>query len=59
MGEKLAYSIDEAAAAISIHKATVRQLIKDGQLTTFKLGRRTLIRADVLRQYVDKLSRAA
>jgi excisionase family DNA binding protein len=53
---KLSYSIKEAAAAIGVSTWTIWQLIKAGDLTTFKMGARTLIRADVLEGLIDRRS---
>jgi excisionase family DNA binding protein len=46
------HSITDTAAILSIGKSTVWSLIKRGQLETFKLGRRTLIR----RASIEKLA---
>ena len=56
---RLAYSIPAAAGAIGVSKATVWRIIAAGDLKTFKIGCRTLIRADVLQAFVDGCSRAA
>lgn len=56
---KLAYSIPEAAGAIGISKTTVWRLIAAGDLKTFKIGCRTLIRADALQALIDRHSEAA
>lgn len=55
----LAYSVVSAAKAIGVSKNTIWRLIAAGELTTFKLGARTLIRADVLQAFIDRQSRAA
>jgi excisionase family DNA binding protein len=55
----LSYSVQGAAAAIGISKTTVWRLIADGEITTFKLGCRTLIRGDTLRAFIDSRSKAA
>ncbi len=52
----LSYSVDGAARAIGVSKATIWRLIAAGNLTTFKLGARTLIRADVLMAFIDARS---
>ena len=56
---KLAYSIPEAAKALGISKTTIWRLIAAGDLSTFKIGCRTLIRSDALRGLVDRHSKAA
>jgi excisionase family DNA binding protein len=40
---KLAYSIPEAAAAVSIGRSKVYALIAEGRLETRKIGKRTVI----------------
>ncbi|WP_296166569.1 helix-turn-helix domain-containing protein [uncultured Brevundimonas sp.] len=52
----ISYDVPGAAAAVGISKTTVWRLIASGDLVTFKLGARTLIRADVLQAYIDRIS---
>ena len=59
MSEALSYSVVGAAKAIGVSKTTIWRLIASGELTTFKLGARTLIRADVLQAFIDRHSTAA
>jgi len=54
----LSYSVDGAAAAIGVSKATIWRLVAAGSLKTFKLGARTLIRADVLHGFIEQQSAA-
>jgi excisionase family DNA binding protein len=42
---KLAYSIAEAASAISIGRSKLYELIAEGRLETRKIGKRTVIPA--------------
>jgi excisionase family DNA binding protein len=42
---KLAYSIPEAAAAISIGRSKIYTLIAEGRIETRKIGKRTIIPA--------------
>lgn len=56
MTEKLAYTVQEAALAIGISRATIFRLIKAKRLESFSYAGRTLIRADVLQQEIDKAS---
>ena len=58
---KLAYTVQEAARATGVCKATIWKRIKDGELTAFKWCGRTLIRSEVLRAALDRAdhSRAA
>lgn len=47
-GDKIAYSVPEAAAAIGVGKSTVWKLIQEKRLPIVKLGARTLIRREAL-----------
>ena len=51
--EKLAYSINEAARTLSLGRTSIYSMIADGRLEAFKLGRRTLIKAESIRRLVD------
>jgi len=50
--EKLAYSIEEAAAATSISKSSIYNRIATGEIVVAKVGRRTVIPARSLRKLV-------
>lgn len=56
MSDVLAYSVPDAGRVLGIGKTTVRKLINAGELRPFKLGARTLIRADALRALIDRRS---
>jgi excisionase family DNA binding protein len=51
--EKLAYSINGTARALSLGRTSIYAMIADGRLEAFKLGRRTLIKAESIRRLVD------
>jgi len=51
--EQLAYSINDTAKALSIGRTSIYALMGDGKLDAFKLGRRTLIKADSIRRLID------
>jgi excisionase family DNA binding protein len=51
--EKLAYSINDAARALSLGRTSIYAMIADGRLDAFKLGRRRLITADSVRRLVS------
>jgi excisionase family DNA binding protein len=51
--EKLAYSINDTARALSLGRTSIYAMLADGRLEAFKLGRRTLIKADSIRRLVD------
>ena len=44
--DRLAYSINETARTLSLGRTSIYAMIADGRLVAFKLGRRTLIKAD-------------
>ncbi len=50
--EKFAYSINETAQALSVGRTTVYAMLADQRLDSFKLGRRTLIKAESIRRLV-------
>jgi excisionase family DNA binding protein len=57
--EKLTFTISEAVSSTGIGRTKLYALIKEGQLETRKLGKRTLIPAPSLRALVDGLPRPA
>lgn len=50
--ERLAYSINETARTLSLGRTSVYAMIADGRLEAFKLGRRTLVKAESIRRLV-------
>jgi excisionase family DNA binding protein len=50
--ERLAYSINDTGKALSVGRTTVYSMIADGRLETFKLGTRTLIKAESIRRLI-------
>ena len=50
---KLAYSISEAAHAISIGRSKIFLLIAEGKIETRKIGRRTVIPAASLHRLLE------
>jgi len=53
---RLAYTLSEACAAVGIKATKLAELLRDGEIESFTIGRRRLIRADVLEAYVDRVS---
>lgn len=51
--EKVAYSAKECAAALGISKPKLYELMRRDDFPAFKLGGRTLISAQGLRDWVD------
>ena len=51
--DKLAYSINDTAKVLSLGRTSIYAMIADGRLETFKLGRRTLIKAESVRRLVS------
>lgn len=51
--ERLAYSINETARALSLGRTSIYVMIGDGRLEAIKLGRRTLIKADSVRRLIS------
>ena len=51
--ERLAYSINETARALSMGRTSIYAMIADGRLQAFKLGRRTLIKAESIQRLVE------
>ncbi|MGH7747397.1 MAG: helix-turn-helix domain-containing protein [Candidatus Dormibacteria bacterium] len=54
MSDPISYSAKEAAKAICVSPSTIWRLMAAGDLASFKLGGRTLIRAEALRALIDK-----
>ena len=50
--EKLAYSIDEATEVISLSRDLINDLIRTGQLRSVKVGRRRIIPADAIYDFL-------
>jgi len=57
--ERLAYSINDTAKTLSLGRTSIYAMIAEGRLDAFKLGRRTLIRAESIRRLVEGVDRRA
>ena len=53
--KELAYSISDACKLSSVGRTTLYGAIKRGDLTTRKIGRRTLVPADALAAWLENL----
>lgn len=51
--ERLAYSINETARLLSLGRTSIYAMIADGRLESFKLGRRTLVKAESIVRLVE------
>ena len=56
--EPLTVTIEGAKSALGIGTTKLYELINAGELRTVKLGRRTLVRTDSIRELVDRLGAA-
>ena len=56
MCERLTYSVPEAAARLGISKVTLYARMNEGQVPSFRWGGRRLIRADDLKEAIDRAS---
>lgn len=52
----LAWSVEEFAQATGIGRTTVFQLIKEGQIKPFKIGKRTLIAVKEAEAFIARMS---
>jgi excisionase family DNA binding protein len=53
--EPLAYSVADAAKALSISRARLYQLMDDGTIASVALGRRRLVRREAIVDLLDRL----
>jgi excisionase family DNA binding protein len=51
----LLYRVDEAAEALRISRSSLYELIRSGQLSTVKVGRRRLVPVAALSDYISRL----
>ena len=51
--DRLAYSINDTARLLSLGRTSVYAMIADQRLDAFKLGRRTLIRAESIKRLIE------
>ena len=56
MSDRLAYPVDEAAEQLSISRSQLYALEKEGRIRFTKIGRRSVVRADELRRFLDDAS---
>ena len=51
---KVAFSIAEVCESLSLGRTTVFGLVKSGDLSVVRVGRRTLVPAEALQQFVQR-----
>lgn len=49
-------SVSDAAKQMGVHRNTVYDLIRANRIPAFKIGRRVLIKRDLLFAYIDQLA---
>ena len=54
--ERIAYSINDTAKTLSLGRTSIYSLINEGKLDAFKLGRRTLVKAESIRRLIEAQS---
>ena len=54
--ERLAYSINDTARALSLGRTSIYAMIADGRLEAFKLGSRTLIKAESIKRLIPGMA---
>ncbi len=52
---RMLYDINETGQALSVGRTMVYKLIESGDLPTVKIGRRCLIPADGIENYIERL----
>jgi excisionase family DNA binding protein len=53
--QKMAFSVDEAAMRAGLGRDVIYQALRDKRLGGKKAGRRTLVTAEALKQFIDDL----
>jgi excisionase family DNA binding protein len=59
INEQLAYSIADVCKLLSVGRTTLYFAIKRGDLSTCKIGRRTLVTGEALQLWVSSLPRSS
>jgi excisionase family DNA binding protein len=59
MSARLLYAIPDAAEQLSVSARVLERLIADGEVATVKIGRRRLVPADALTDYVERVKAAS
>lgn len=56
--DRVLVTIEEAATALGIGRTMIYQLMKEGELVSAKIGRRSLVTVESVRDYAAKVSGA-
>lgn len=59
MADRMLYTVPDAAEQLSVSEKTMRNLIREGQVESVLLGRRRLVPAQALAEYIERLRRAS
>lgn len=57
--ERLSYTTDEACAATGLNRNAFYRAMHSGQLNTFKVGKRRMVSARALREYIEAREKEA
>ncbi|NIK34437.1 excisionase family DNA binding protein [Xanthomonas arboricola] len=59
MEERLTYSVDEAARATGLGKSNFYKILASGEIESFTIGKRRMVSARALRQFIEQKEREA
>ena len=59
MVEKVGYSVEETVQATGLGRSTVYELLGSGELESIKVGRRRIVPADAIAQFMNAKRAAA
>ncbi|HHA2785182.1 helix-turn-helix domain-containing protein [Stenotrophomonas maltophilia] len=57
--ERLSYTTEEACAVTGLNRNALYRAMAAGQLNTFKVGKRRMVSARALREYIDAREKEA
>ena len=55
MNTKICFSLEEAAELLSIGSSHLKKFTNSGELKTFKLGNRRLVRRDTIEEFIKRI----
>lgn len=59
MEERLSYSVDEAARATGLGRSNFYKILARGDIESFTVGKRRMVSARALRQFIEQKEREA